>query len=349
MIRSIDIRNFRCFERLHVESFSRLNVIVGDNGAGKTALLEAIFLPLSTSTQIPLRYRQHRGLDGTFSGPAIRIEEAIFGDLFYQYNYRQPIQIVLDGDGVDTRSLTISRGPTELLIPLSDADKLNAGSVAPITFAWKDAGGFERRVSPSVTTAGLQLPETGEDMPDFFLFPSNQTVSALENATRFSDLSKSGHQGRFVELFTREYPWLTSISVELIGGSPALFASVKGNPIKLPLANVSGGINRICGILLAIASRPRSVVLVDEIEAGIYFKHQTEIWRAILAFMREYDSQLFVTTHSEECLRALRDAINGKVDDISLWRMERDAHEPVLRRFSGAAFKAALEMGGEIR
>jgi AAA15 family ATPase/GTPase len=47
MIHSIDIRNFRCFERLEIGNCRRINLLVGDNGSGKTALLEAIFLALS--------------------------------------------------------------------------------------------------------------------------------------------------------------------------------------------------------------------------------------------------------------------------------------------------------------
>ncbi len=48
MIRSIDIKNFRCYEHLHVNGCKRVNVIVGDNGSGKTALLEAMFMALGT-------------------------------------------------------------------------------------------------------------------------------------------------------------------------------------------------------------------------------------------------------------------------------------------------------------
>jgi len=47
VINEIDIRRFRCFEHLHISECKRVNVIVGDNGVGKTALLEAIFLALA--------------------------------------------------------------------------------------------------------------------------------------------------------------------------------------------------------------------------------------------------------------------------------------------------------------
>jgi len=51
MIHSLDIVNFRCFKQLSTDRCRRFNVIVGENGAGKTSLLEAIFMALA-ATQI---------------------------------------------------------------------------------------------------------------------------------------------------------------------------------------------------------------------------------------------------------------------------------------------------------
>lgn len=91
------------------------------------------------------------------------------------------------------------------------------------------------------------------------------------------------------------------------------------------------------------------MVLVDEIESGLYHSHQTGLWRAVLRFARSYDCQLFVTTHSEEWLRALVDAAGEPLDDIALWRLERDPAQPVVRQFSGASMRAGLETGRELR
>ena len=99
MIRTINIRNFRCYRELEINNCARLNVIVGENGSGKTALLEAMFLALATSTDVALRFRQQRGMDGSFGGTARRIEEGLWGDFFYNYDWSRPIHIGLSGDG----------------------------------------------------------------------------------------------------------------------------------------------------------------------------------------------------------------------------------------------------------
>lgn len=44
MLKEIEIQNFRCFEQIKISGFERVNLIGGKNNAGKTALLEAIFL-----------------------------------------------------------------------------------------------------------------------------------------------------------------------------------------------------------------------------------------------------------------------------------------------------------------
>lgn len=357
MIRSIDIRNFRCYEHLQIKNCKRVNVIVGDNGSGKTALLEAMFMALGTSTEIAMRLRQQRGLDSNFIGNQRLIENAIFSDFFHNNNTSKPIVIALDGDGQDNRTLTISRGSAEVFLPFSgrkgDAitPQIPDDIVAsPFTFAWKDAKGIERHASPTAKSVGMQLPGTDEDLPDFFMISATGTISSIEIAGRFSDLSRSGKHVRFVRTLTREYNWLDDIGIEVTAGSPALFVRPKNSSHKIPLANMSSGINRIIGILLTIAARARSVVLIDEIESGVYYGHHLQLWRDVLEFAREYQSQLFITTHSKESLEALVSAIGKKTKDVALWRLERDnAGEIRLLQFEGETLVAGIKHNVEVR
>ena len=49
MIQSIEIENFRCFEKTEVNGFRRINLITGKNNSGKTALLEAFYYSLDSN------------------------------------------------------------------------------------------------------------------------------------------------------------------------------------------------------------------------------------------------------------------------------------------------------------
>jgi predicted ATP-binding protein involved in virulence len=59
-LQKIEIENFRCFESLVINFDTEVNVIVGVNGAGKTALLDAIAIGLCDLTFTPFDKREWR-------------------------------------------------------------------------------------------------------------------------------------------------------------------------------------------------------------------------------------------------------------------------------------------------
>jgi ABC-type Mn2+/Zn2+ transport system ATPase subunit len=348
MIRTASIHNFRCYQDLNIDECKRLNVIVGENGSGKTSLLEAIFFALGVTSEIGMRYRQSRGMDGSFQGSPHRIEDAIWANLFHNSNFSQPIRIELTGDGEEARSLHIAKGRAETQFDFGEGNSPPEHS-EPIVLTWIDARGSEHSVRPKLTNGTAQFPSTGEDLPDFFLFPANSLTGSQEGAARFSELSRS-RRALLVSVLSKEYPWIEDLSIEVSGGHAAVFAAVAGSEEKRPLPYLSGGVNRVVNILMAIASRPRSIVLIDELENGIHFRHHAAVWRILLSFMREFDSQIFVTTHSGELLKGLGKALGRSFKDVALWRTERTKkNKHVLQQFEGESLRAAIETETEVR
>ena len=47
-IQRIQLNNYRCFENIEIDFHDSLTVLVGNNGAGKTAVLEGITVALGT-------------------------------------------------------------------------------------------------------------------------------------------------------------------------------------------------------------------------------------------------------------------------------------------------------------
>ena len=350
MIRSIDIKNFRCYERLRVNACKRINVVVGDNGSGKTALLEAIFMALTSTTEVALRLRQQRGLDSAFQGTTPKIEEAIWSDYFYKGQIKgNRIEIELRGDGPEHRFLQLAGINASSERPFEGWPDITSG---PIIFIWQNNNGEVFRTRPIITNGILSFSETGEDNPFFFHFGALQITSSIENASRFSDLSKQNKHHEFVASFKKEYPFIEDMGIEVAAGAAAIFAKIKGSDRKIPLTSVSGSINRVVAILLSVASSdPKSAVLtIDEIENGVYYKHQETMWRQLLHLVREKEAQIFATTHSLECLKTLIAAAGDDTDDIALWRIERDKDgQPELLQFSGDELASAIELDFEVR
>jgi ABC-type transport system involved in cytochrome c biogenesis ATPase subunit len=347
MISEIKIRNFKCFERLDLAGCRRVNVLVGDNGSGKTALLEALFWALSSNPQMVLRYRQQRGLDGSFTGSPQQIEQAIWREYFFEHDWKRTIAIELVGSGPESRSVKIIRGHPQPSIPLVRGPDEGDVKSIQITMIWRDFQGNEHFGSFRFKDGQVKFEGGEEDLPDFFYYPANQTISSIENAGRFSELSRARRAAEFAQVFRSEYEWIEDISIEVVAGAPAIYAALRGQTEKLPLPSVSGGVNRIISVLLALASRVRSVVLVDEIENGIYYRHHKSMWSSLLKFTRTYEGQLFVTTHNDEWLQSLVDAADSEVDDIALWRVERDKNNrPIVRQFNGEQVVAGIQAGG---
>ena len=86
--------------------------------------------------------------------------------------------------------------------------------------------------------------------------------------------------------------------------------------------------------------------MVDEIESGIYYARQKKLAEALCAVAREYDSQLVMTSHSEEWLSNFLSAVGNNDEDVALWRMERHKdYRLKMRRFTAKEFASGFSVG----
>jgi hypothetical protein len=372
MVTAIDVKNFRGFEHFHVEGFAPINVIVGENAVGKTALLEAIWLTLATSPQKQLSLRQWRGHDIRFQrGSGDEVVDGIYGDIFHDPNSDEPVSIELWGRGYESRALRIEKTKGEIIVPLSQPEPPPANNeaeddepdepsgqlvefdeeeavVIPISFAWRDEHGKERKVFVKMGPRGIKFEATGERLPNAFMFAAQVPVPSAEAGKHFSGLVKKREEALFVEVFKSIFPEIRSIAADT--ETQVLLADVPWAKQLLAMPSLSGGTNRAAAILLAIARRRNGCVMVDEVESGIYHARLDQHSRGLVRMAREYGTQLFLTSHSDEWLRIFVDATAEQNEDIAFWRMRRmeEGGQSKIRRMSYAEFRNGLA-GGEMR
>jgi hypothetical protein len=144
-------------------------------------------------------------------------------------------------------------------------------------------------------------------------------------------------------------PRLKRLLLLMTGGVATVNGDIGiGPPVPVPL--MGEGIQRLLSILLAIASAPGGVVLVDEIENGLHYTVMTDVWRAINQAAERFDTQVFATTHSWECIRAAHDAFSA-VDgyDLRLIRLDRTGDDIREVDYNQEMLATAFATGLEVR
>lgn len=358
MITSFEISNFKSFKEEKIKNCGWLNVVVGDNGSGKTALLEALFLAAGASPELAARTRHWRGSDSlNLSGNIEDVEESLWGDLFYHFDFTVRPKIVLHGSGEENRSLTIThrKGSKAKLLTPTRENKRTAASVdrqkemVRFDYHVDGRGDWTAKIKIEDGKIVYDNPNGGAHIKAAFL-SANRAVSGSELAARYSKLSISLEDRQFVDALKEHFDNIEDISLDLFSGNALLFARVKGLDTKIPLGSVSGGMFKLANILLAISEQKGGIVIVDEIENGFYYERLPGIWRAVMTFAKKYDCQLFISTHSDECLRALQSTITEKeIEEFCFLRVIREETKSKVQRFEGQRILRAVERGIEVR
>jgi hypothetical protein len=355
MIKSAEFRNFRAFNHARLQECARVNIIVGDNGSGKTALLEGLFLAAGPSPEIALRTRSWRGYEGEqYRGSVEEIERALWGDLFHKFDFERTASISLLGSHDHNRSLKITFRHQKNLLAAPNRKARRAGvkpdlTFKPIEFRWQVPLRQDTVVYPQFQNGQLYLPGVQETDVTTSFFAANRTYGALETAGRFSSLSKNFNEEEFYDLFKKHFTRTTDLSIEVSAGLSMLFIALKDMPEKIPISLASGGMNKLAALLLAPAVQPGGIVLIDEIEAGFYYKRLPLIWESLYEIAEHYNSQIFASTHSAECLEAAAAIAEKHPKDFMVIRPVMEDGESKIRQFDGSRFVNAIEEQIDIR
>jgi AAA15 family ATPase/GTPase len=356
MIENAEIQNFRCFEAAELSDCRRINVIVGRNAVGKTALLEALFLTAAVSPEIAIRLRTWRGYEGSVGGSFEQVDAAIWDNLFFRFDRKNKINISLSGTEEHRRSLKIAvAGGSEVFVPT--ASPMAFAPIPPGRFGasalewiWTLPNGHELKVRPQFYGGGYQFPGTENEVPSpVSFFASSHPFPNQENVNRFSNISKRRGEGPVIAAIIKAFPFIRDIDIQAHAGVSMLHADIPSLPEKIALGGVSSGVLKFATILVAIAEKPKSIILVDEIENGIHFSLYERYWRTLYEFARDNDVQIFATTHSSECLEHLTRAIRRTAGDLSIIRTEMDEDgRAQLKQFYGSAVIDGIAHG-EVR
>jgi len=364
MIEKVEAHHFRCFRRLEVSNLKRFNLLVGKNASGKSAFLEALFMSSSSAApSLTFQLRAIRKMGNVITPPTDPLSyKGLWEDLFYEFNLDKKIWIKVSGvPSADTRSLSIEF-TTSIMdeLPFSKQSIQSGVQATPampqIEFKWKRTGYPEVLTHPKVTNTGLQV-SSPLDPKETIFFPAIWfTPTGADNpdevSKRFAELDKRGDVGKVKAAITKEFPFIKDLAISYHAGIPMVFAEVEGEGRlrKMPMGLISDGINRLLSICLGIGYYRDGMVLIDQIEDGFHYKILPALWESIYTLAEQFNVQLFISTHSGECMEALFPVAKRHEKDICLLRASRtEKLGCTIDSLTGEYLVTALEQEFEVR
>ena len=341
-LKSITLKNFRCFDELHLELHPRLTVLVADNGGGKTSVLDAIAVGLSSV----LRY--FSTADQRLSGRRIAdrdfllvpIKDHLGNERWVASDYTQISVETMEGLKWRVRRFSKKKGKrlasrARILTSYCNAvlDSLKSENREPLPiFAYYGArrGWIQRRSSESKVD---------------YTQPTSALVGALESLGDFTEMLKwfyleenfelRKNKGRPPENFS-ESPALFAVRTAIkrileghytephFNSKNQFVVKEKDGPRELQISQLSQGYQSMFALAMDFARRlavgnshmfsaedklggfgyAPAIMLVDEIDLHLHPSWQQ---RVLGDLMRTFpNTQFIVTTHSPQVLTTVK-------------------------------------------
>jgi predicted ATPase len=299
----LHLRNFRGFTELELAGLGRVNLIVGRNNSGKTSLLEAIWILCQ-----PGRFDDLPGL----LRPVSPTGHGGYFPWLVRDGAEPKCQLLGECERGPERTVEVfvhgrSPVPAPPHLPYH-SHNLSAG--------WSGSSDGDRVRCQSVSP----LMRGEADL-----------VRSFDEA-----MSKKGGEEAIEGLLRQVDPRVRRIRLRASPNVRPYIEVDLGLSERIPLTQVGHGLSRLVEIFSELLAKGPQVYLVDEIENGIHFSLLPRIWAGLGAAARQLGTQVFVATHSHECILAAHAAFAPESRDelrlIQLFRSGERSSEGVQGR-----------------
>lgn len=361
MYKSFHIRNFRCFDDLKMNNLARINLIAGRNNVGKTAILEAMFVHGGINNpELALRINAFRGLQ------RMRVQLAQWAGapwdaLFYGFDTTK--EIIFEGKGKHVNRqlhLKVIQDPEELKKIRSTIQSGNgdgsdgvSATLNPIRVLQLESREGNQSVTANAIMdyEGINSNIVPPPPADFVFLAARNRQPPEQEADHFTNLVSAGKKQLLLDTLKPIEHRINNLELLKFGGETMIHGDI-GMDKPMPLIYMGDGLNRLVSIVISMAYAKDGVVLVDEIENGLHYSVLKDIWKAIGRAAREFNTQIFATTHSWECIVAAHQAFSESENyDFRYHRLDRNSETGKIGvvSYDQETMDATIEMNLEAR
>ena len=359
MITELEIQNFRGLRHAKLAGLKSVNLIVGGNDTGKTSILEALVLLLgdgSALRNLPVTFRTNQSGGQSDEG---NDRENFWSWLFYD---RSPDNKIAIRAGVLHKTIEGVNSDETITVVTEQKPDPHVGDnqLQPILMRKDSRSSTEslrnmRKVNTGLVQFGVhQFSVIGGNPPDGFRLAvlSTRAPNPVQDAENYNQVALLADGERRIEEIMREIePRVRRLRYAKLPGttSPLIFVDL-GLSRAVPATQMGQAFNRILHIYTHVLANRANVLLVDEIENGIFSESMPKIWKGLFSLCEREGVQIFATTHSRECVMAAHEAEKerGK-EELSVQRLQAVNGQVEAVSLASTHLEVASEMGLEVR
>lgn len=303
---SITLSKYKGFKSdLEIKNLNRINLFAGENNVGKSSILEAIYL-LANQNDINALIELYRRRGKFMNSLPVKwlVKEFVDFQLSAQF----------DGKLVNVKAHRIVEEDSNIeksdyLKTLDITSSFNGDD--PIT---SRARLYERKPMEQFYEEIRSICSASYSSPF--------TMLGKELINEYHETSiQKGTYDRIIDFISKEVdPKIEKITK--VGDSEQIRFLVKHRDFEEPLdlTQFGEGLQRIFYISLQLAAAENGIMCIDEIENAIHHSLLVQFSKFIQTLAEKYNVQLFITTHSSECIKAFFE--NGyKNEQITGYRL----------------------------
>jgi len=344
MFDSLHIQGFRAFEDLQLKGLGRVNLLVGKNNVGKTTVLEALKIRCAGTAAVwelrrLLNARQEVERDQQAEG-----ESQLPWNLRRIFHYKanntaKPSHQRFSIGPINTpkSTLTLALGRARTIEDSTGAitrqlveempgfgDEQDIYEVAILSFG----DGRQRIYALGRIFQGRNLRPTMADLDMGVInchylpargFTENE-AGELWDSIVLTDLESDVLAA--LQIIDPEIARISFIEPQRLARRERIALIRRaGSQVPEPLKSMGDGMHRIFEMALSLANGKSGIFLVDEIENGVHYSVQEELWSFIFQVSSRLQCQVFATTHSWDCIEAFQKAASSHPAEGALVRL----------------------------
>ena len=345
-MKSIYIKNFKNIRDLSIDNLAKVNLIVGKNSVGKSTFLEALSVYLAKGNEIWLRELIESRGGMLVSGQTDKEEQEIFNKQSYlslfagrEENYSKNYAIQIGESSEDIEAVQINQvfivteekqdvfeGGTMIRRRTVSAEELADSLDSSLNI---DGKGLEVSYGNNKAIISYRrLPSRMWNYKTNFQYVHTIDFQTDNNAILFDNVSLTPVEKYIIQALQIINPKIARINFLNVGNmrigkeTRVPVVTFEGDNNKYLLSTMGDGINRILTIILAMLNCKGGTLLLDEFETGLHYSVQDELWKIIFMLAEELDIQVFVTTHSNDCVNSFA-RVNAKNEGMVIRLEER--------------------------